>query len=214
MVGFFVCLFVCFNTHAESYTLETLWILFPLQINVKLIHITLWIRLKQTSSVGRRVFKNKCKTGYNALSNLSQSEHWACVLSCYSVAKLCLFVTPWTVALQALLFMGFSCHEYWSGLPCPPPGDLPNPGIEPGSPHCRWILYHLSHQENLSGEWSSWIEFSEWCLLYFLSQMSPLNWIPLSFSALICQIFHLCLPPAPKGSLFIPSNLSFIKQKM
>ena len=44
------------------------------------------------------------------------------------------FVTPWTVAHQAPLSMGFSRHEYWSGLPLPSPGDLPNPGIEPGSP--------------------------------------------------------------------------------
>ena len=43
------------------------------------------------------------------------------------------YVTPWTVALQAPLFMGFSRQEYWSELPCPPSGDLPNPGIEPGS---------------------------------------------------------------------------------
>ena len=40
----------------------------------------------------------------------------------------------------------FSRQEYWSGLPCLPLGDLPNPGIEPSLPHCRWILYHLSHQ--------------------------------------------------------------------
>ena len=43
------------------------------------------------------------------------------------------FVTPWTGACQAPLSMGFSRQEYWSGLPCPPPGDLPNPGIEPPS---------------------------------------------------------------------------------
>ena len=42
-----------------------------------------------------------------------------------------LFVTPWTVALQAPLSMGFSRQGYWSGWPCPPPRDLPNPGIEP-----------------------------------------------------------------------------------
>ena len=41
--------------------------------------------------------------------------------------------TPWTVAHQATLSMEFSRQEYWSGLPCPPPGDLPNPGIEPRS---------------------------------------------------------------------------------
>ena len=45
-----------------------------------------------------------------------------------------LFATPWTVARQAPLSMGFSRQEYWSGLPCPPPGDLPDPGIEPRSP--------------------------------------------------------------------------------
>ena len=45
-----------------------------------------------------------------------------------------LFVTPWTVALQAPLSLEFSRQEYWSGLPCSPPGDLPNPGIKPGSP--------------------------------------------------------------------------------
>ena len=39
----------------------------------------------------------------------------------------------WTVACQALLSMGFSRQEYWSGLPCPPPEDLPDPGIEPVS---------------------------------------------------------------------------------
>ena len=45
-----------------------------------------------------------------------------------------LFVTPWTAAHQAPLSIGFSRPEYWSGLPCSPPGDLPNPGIEPRSP--------------------------------------------------------------------------------
>ena len=45
-----------------------------------------------------------------------------------------LFVTPWAVASQAPLSMGFSRQEYENGLPCPPPGNLPNPGIEPRSP--------------------------------------------------------------------------------
>ena len=40
-------------------------------------------------------------------------------------------VTPWTVAGQAPLFMGFSRQEYWTGLPFPSPGDLLNPGMEP-----------------------------------------------------------------------------------
>ena len=43
-------------------------------------------------------------------------------------------VTPWTAIRQAPLSMKFSRQEYWSGLPCPPPGDLPDPGIKPRSP--------------------------------------------------------------------------------
>ena len=43
-------------------------------------------------------------------------------------------MTPWTVAHRSPLFMGFSRQEYWSGLPFPSPGDLPDPGMDPGSP--------------------------------------------------------------------------------
>ena len=51
-----------------------------------------------------------------------------------SLSRVWLFATPWTVASQAPLSMGFSRQEFWSGLPFPSPGDLPNPGIEPQSP--------------------------------------------------------------------------------
>ena len=51
-----------------------------------------------------------------------------------SLSHVQLFATPWTVAYQAPPSMGFSRQEYWSGLPFPPPGDLPDPGIKPGSP--------------------------------------------------------------------------------
>ena len=50
------------------------------------------------------------------------------------LSRVRLFATPWTAAYQAPPSMGFSRQEYWSGLPFPSPGDLPNPGIEPGSP--------------------------------------------------------------------------------
>ena len=53
------------------------------------------------------------------------------MLSLFSHVQL--FVTLWIVACQAPLSMGFSRQEYWSGLPCPLPGDLPYPGIEPAS---------------------------------------------------------------------------------
>ena len=51
-----------------------------------------------------------------------------------SLSCVWLFATPWTISHQAPPSMGFSRQEYWSGLPFPSPGDLPNPGIEPGSP--------------------------------------------------------------------------------
>ena len=58
-----------------------------------------------------------------------------CVCVCVHVlSHFRLFVTAWTVAWQAPLSMGFPRPEYQSGLPFPPPGDLPDPGIEPASP--------------------------------------------------------------------------------
>ena len=60
------------------------------------------------------------------------------ILSCFG--RVWLFVTPWTVTLQVPLSMWFSRREYWSGLPWPPPGDLPQPGIEPVSlMSLRWL---------------------------------------------------------------------------
>ena len=56
------------------------------------------------------------------------------VCVCVRSLQLCLFATLWTVACQAPLSMGFSRQEYWSGLPGSPPGDLPDPEIEPESP--------------------------------------------------------------------------------
>ena len=56
---------------------------------------------------------------------------------------------PWAVTQQAPLSVGFSRQEYWSRMPCPPPGDLPDTGIKPTSPASpcigRWILYHWAH---------------------------------------------------------------------
>ena len=55
------------------------------------------------------------------------------------------FVVLWTVARQALLSTGFIRQEYWSGLPFPSPGDLPDPGIKPMSPACQMDSLPLSH---------------------------------------------------------------------
>ena len=53
---------------------------------------------------------------------------------CLLLSRVQLFATPWTVARQAPLSMGFSRQEYWSGLPFPPPGDLPDPEMTPAFP--------------------------------------------------------------------------------
>ena len=90
-----------------------------------------------------------------------------------------LFETPWTVACQAPLSMGFSRQEYWSGLPFPSPGDLPNPGIKPQSPVwqadslpseppekpppvMRKPLQHLFHPVSLINRFGTWqrLDFS------------------------------------------------------
>ena len=64
----------------------------------------------------------------------SKLENRTAAAAVESLSHVWLFVAPWTVAHQALVFMGFSRKEYWSGLPFPSLGDLPNPGIEPTSP--------------------------------------------------------------------------------
>ena len=65
--------------------------------------------------------------------------------------------------------MEFSRPEYWSGYPFPSPGDIPNPGIEPRSPHCRQILYQLSHKGSP--------RILEWVAYPFSSESSwPRNW--------------------------------------
>ena len=66
------------------------------------------------------------------------------VLSCFS--RVWLFVTLWTVACQAPLSKGFSRQEYWSGLPFLSPGNLPNPGITPGSPALQEDFYRLNYE--------------------------------------------------------------------
>ena len=83
----------------------------------------------QCSAVTKREYMWICV--YTQLTHFAIQQKWtqcASVLSCFSRVQL--FATLWTIVRQAPLSMGFSRQEYWSGLPCPPPGDLPNPGIE------------------------------------------------------------------------------------
>ena len=68
-------------------------------------------------------------------------------------------VNPWTVAHQAPLSMGFSRQDCWSGLPCPPPGDLPDPGSNLLLLHCRWILYCRATREARNNVDEMWMPF-------------------------------------------------------
>ena len=80
-------------------------------------------------------------TKYGKFCSVRNHIKFVCMVSRFSFVQL--FVTLWTVAHQASLYMEFSRQEYRSRLPCPPPGDLPNPGMEPTSLMIgRWFLYH------------------------------------------------------------------------
>ena len=87
------------------------------------------------------------------------------MLSRFSCVRL--FVTLWTVARQALLSLGLSRQEYWNGLPCHPPGDLPDPRIEPATPAAPALQANplpLSHwgspDENVKS--SSKVKYTRW----------------------------------------------------
>ena len=85
------------------------------------------------------------------LQELLDQWHAFCMLTCFSCVQL--FAALWIVAHQAFLSMGFSRQEYWSGLPCPLPGDLLNPGIETRSsttPVRQADSLLLSHQRSPS----------------------------------------------------------------
>ena len=81
------------------------------------------------------------------LDTSSMLYKYVCLLSCLRLVWL--FATSWTVACQVPLFIGFSRQEYWSGLPCAPPGGLLNPEIKPASPLSPTLQvesFPLSHQ--------------------------------------------------------------------
>ena len=91
------------------------------------------------------VVRGTYKVSYFSVKKIHRST--SCMRSC-SVAQL-LFATVWTVAHQAPLSMGFSRQEYWSGLPCPPLGDLPDPGIKPTLQANSLLLSHRGNSLNI-----------------------------------------------------------------
>ena len=98
-------------------------------------------KIPQAARHSQKAYTMKVTFSINVY-NIEPFHYPMCVCVCVCVrARACvsrfshvrLFATLWTVAHQTPLSMGFSRQGYWSGLPCPPPGDLPNPGIEPVS---------------------------------------------------------------------------------
>ena len=96
-----------------------------------LIHTTVISEIPSTSLI--EITQTPSTLCPSSLLSCSSSESRVNV-NVKSLSHVCVFVTPWTVAYQAPLHMGFSRQEYWSGLSFPSPGDLPYPGIDPGSP--------------------------------------------------------------------------------
>ena len=96
-----------------------------------------------------------------------------------------LFATPWTVAHQASLPWVFSRQEHWSGLPCPPPGDLPNPGIKPRSPALQVdsLLSEPPGEPKNTGVGSS-------SLLQGNFPTQELNWGLLHCRQILCQLSY------------------------
>ena len=87
-------------------------------------------KAREKSIPGFRASKDRLNLWWGAIeAGVLKSRH-VCMLSSFSLVWL--FATLWTVAHQAPLYMVFSRQECWSGLPCPPPGDLPDQGLKPG----------------------------------------------------------------------------------
>ena len=134
----------------------------------------------------------------------------ACVLSCFNCDQLS--ATLWTVARQAPLSMGFSWQEYWSGLPCPPPGDLPHPGIKPRSPALQadslpseppgkshnaptHLIVERKYNSYICNEKQSWL--AHFIVIFLLhcsgSRTEPI--VSLKY-ACVCVCVCVCLNPA------------------
>ena len=120
------------------------------------------------------------------------------------LSRVRLSVTPWTVARQAPLSMGFSRQEHWSALPGPPPADLPDPGIELVSPALAGSLYHCTTWDYVSilQTFSSGgcISMIMKTMYYINKHCSALSKCINAASLLVAKL-HLPL----RGHLFLPS---------
>ena len=112
-----------------------------------------WCLYREWGGLAYNLMANKpsnqnLNSGYSdfIFSSLVYSPVCACMLSRFSCVWV--FATLWTIACQAPQSMRFSRQEDWSGLPCSPPGNLPDPGIESMSPALQVDSLLLSHQES------------------------------------------------------------------
>ena len=112
-------------------------------------------------------------------------------------------MTPWTVAHQAPLSMEFSRQEYWSGLLFPTPGDLPNPGTEPGLLHCTQILCQLSSpivylcsKQHRPAAWFIPLQWAEICIY---REKIVRTWFSVSLVHTMWSFTHLFLLLAPES---------------
>ena len=154
-----------------------------------------------------------------------------CILSRFSCVWL--FATLWTVACQVPLSMGFSGQEYWSGLPCPSPGDLPDPGMEPtslGSPALAGGFFTT----NTTYDYES--EVAQSCLtlcdpmdcslqgssIHGIFQARILGWVAISFSrgsspprdwTRVSCIAQMFLPSEPRGKHYDSMVLNALEEK-
>ena len=115
-------------------------------------------------------------------------------------------MSPWTVVCQSPLSIGFSRQEYWNALPCPPPGDLPDPGIEPVSPVSP-ALQADSLLTEPPGKLPVWLTTSQRVLSFPYRRESPCKRQPLPrwwTQALwaLCILRDTCLTQQSSGAFF------------
>ena len=140
---------------------------------------------------------------YSATSHqLSILQTHACMLSRFS--RVSLFATLLTVACQASLSMGFSRQEYWSGLPCPSPRDLPNPGIELTSLTSSALAGRFF---STSATWKAHFTNDN---VYNILQMV----MYIKMKIILCQLLHLQLFSLILRVVFSSCSVSFAVQKL
>ena len=145
---FFIRVLIAVNRKVQSLVL----FIFTLTVINTIItagHFVFWLTFEKTETL---IYFSKWKlyqqyTHYlSAFQSCLGSTFWLACMLISHFSHVQLIATPWTIARQGPLSVGFPRQEYWSGLPCPPLGDLPDPGIKPASLNVScigiWVLYY------------------------------------------------------------------------